>query len=661
MAFSYPEARKGLSEKIQHKKFRCLYCGLLGSGYATWILSLFTTTHPNRRLNQEREILALWLLAFISHPMVLKISHLGVMDTLFLPRLLCTTLLGSALALSTATLNAIDLVEEFDGVALDTAVWESGGAKTASLTAGHLEINADGGDWANYNIRSEQRFFVPPAGETSIFEWVLAPGSITTDAGQSIRYQIGIVSNNETNTNPEHFPNSTGGLWIDLDNIQNSDTANVVGSTVTADDQKTANDNGVTTGISVPWNWQTENKTLRLELTSDTFKWMDGTTVLTEETLANVGIDNEFGNGFRVIALGMNFDTGRGTTAYESISVTNGSVPVGLLQSFSSTRPSVFSGQKIELNWLMDADASASIDQEIGNVDGQTAAGTGSISFISPPDITEPTTVTYTITVTKAGEEDSTRQVSVDIVPTPELSLDDISDDFSTNTIDPATWIVAGPIANTVANSVVTWDTAGGGNWSHGELDSQKVFPIPPPGEASTITWNLGPAVVSANSVNNELRGNRPVMGIISAFESETYTLQHYQNTTGGLWMDIANMSNADKTSASGEFHQADDTKIKNQNASTLAGFTISDWNWETEDREFSLVLSNTGYTWMDGTTELATGTYTDAGLDTGPGGEFSKGFRIMFAAVKYEDGSGTMSLNSVNFDNNGIAPPSPL
>lgn len=66
MAFSYPEARKGLSEKIQHKKFRCLYCGLLGSGYATWILSLFTTTHPNRRLNQEREILALWLLAFIS-------------------------------------------------------------------------------------------------------------------------------------------------------------------------------------------------------------------------------------------------------------------------------------------------------------------------------------------------------------------------------------------------------------------------------------------------------------------------------------------------------------------------------------------------------------------------------------------------------------------
>ena len=488
--------------------------------------------------------------------------------------------MSGALAFSLSAASAIDILEDFDGAELDAAVWEVDRNKTGSLIGGHLEIEDDGPNWGRYAIKSEQRLFVPEAGETTVFEWTLAPSSITTDAGQSIRFQIGIVSNNETSPNPEHWPNTSGGLWIDLDNIQNTDTANTSGTVVYANDTKQANSTGTQSAVFVPWNWQTENKTLRLELTNESYKWLDGGTVLWEDTLANAGINNEFGNG-----------------------------------SFSTIAP----------------------------------------------EITEPTSIEYMITVTKEGEEDATRIVSVNVIASPELSLDGISDDFSSNSIDAETWAVTGAIPNTIDTGVVTWNTAGGQNWAHGELDTQKAFPIPPAGATSTITWNIGPATVSANSVNDELRGNRLVMGVVSALEHETFTLQHFQNTAGGLWMDIANMSNADTTSVSGEFHQADDTKPKDQNAPSLAGFTITDWNWETEDREFSIILTNTGYTWLDGTTELATATYAESGIDTGPGGEFSKGFRIMFAAVKYEDGSGTMKLNSINFENGGVAPPAPL
>lgn len=571
-------------------------------------------------------------------------------------RLFRSALFGSSLALSTSAVNAIDLVEEFDGAFLDTAVWEATGNKTASLTGGHLEIANDGGNWNRYSIRSKQRFFVPEVGQTSIFEWVLAPASITTDAGQSIRVQIGIVSDNDTDPNPEHYWTAAGGLWLDLDNIQSTDTTTASGNTVYADDTKAGGSNGnYLNGITIPWNWQTENTTLRLELTSDSYKWFNGATLLSEQTLADAGIDAEFGNGFSVIALGMNFNTGRGTTAYESITVTNGQGPSALLQSFGSSPSKVFSGQNYTLSWQMDAEASGSIDQGIGNV----VNGAGSLDFIAP-DVDFLTPITYTFTATKAGQDPVTRQVTVNVTPAPELCLVNLSDDFSSNFIDTETWIERGPIANTVNAGVVTWNTAGGGDWAHGELDTQKVFPIPSAGATTTITWNLGKATVSANSVNDAQRGNRPVLGIVSAFETETYTLQHYQNTSGGLWMDMANMSNANTSGVGGQFHYANDTKPKDQNAPVLGGFSITDWNWQTEDREFSLVLSDTGYTWMDGTTELATGTYADAGLDVTPGGEFSKGFRVIYVSAKYQDGSGSLSLNSINIENGGFVPSGP-
>lgn len=564
----------------------------------------------------------------------------------------------SALALlSIGSIQAIDFIEEFDGIEIDPAVWEVDRNKLGSLVGGHLEIDDDGGNWARYAIKSEQRFFVPEAGQTSVFEWELAPGSITTDAGQSIRIQIGIVSSNEPNPNPEHWPNTTGGLWIDLDNIQNFDTANVYGSTVFADDTKTSGSNGTASAISVPWNWQTENKILRLELTNDSYKWLDGATILYEDTLANAGIDNEFGNGFRVIALGMNFDTGRGTTAFERIEVTNGQGPQGLLQSFASALPTVFGGQKIDLTWTIDAAASATIDQGVGNVDAQTTAGTGNTTVIAP-DVTEATSLIYTITVSKAGEPDDTQELVINVVPPSELCLDNFSEDFSSGFIDETRWNKRGNDTSSVTDDVVTWDNTNIGNWAHGEIDTQKVFPIPPAGSPTTITWSLGKASATTDDPNDATRALRPVMGVVSAFANNSWTLQHWQNTEGGLWLDINVMSTADTSSVAGGIHYADDTKTVNTNAATVSNFSVSGWDWPTDDQEFSLVMTDTSYTWFAGENELGGGLYVDAGLDTGPGGEFSKGFRVMFAAVNYDNGRGTISLNSIDVQNGGVAGP---
>ena len=557
-----------------------------------------------------------------------------------------------------ASSQAIDLLEEFDGTEIDPAVWEIDRNKAGSLVGGHLEIDDDGGNWARYAIKSEQRFFVPEPGQTSIFEWELAPGTITTDIGQSIRMQIGIVSNNEPIANPEHFPNSTGGIWIDLDNIQSFDTTTASGNIIFADDTKASASNGNTLSpVTLPWNWQTENKILRLELTDTDYSWYDGTTLLGSSSLAASGIDNEFGNGFRVIALGMNFDAGRGTTAFERIEVTNGQGPSGLLQSFASNLSTAFAGQKFDLSWFMDADSSATIDQGIGNVDAQTTAGTGSTTLIAP-DVTEASSITYTITVSKAGEADNTREVTVNIVPTSELCLVDFSDDFSGGFIDELVWAKRGIDTSSVNNDIVTWDNTNLGDWQHGEIDTQKVFPIPPAGSTSTITWNLGQASESMADGDDAARALRPVMGIVSAFANNSWTLQHWQNTEGGLWLDINFMSSADTMGVGGGIHFADDNKTENTNAPVLSDVFVSGWDWQNNDQEFSLVLTDTSYTWFAGEIELGGGLYTDAGIDTEPGGEFSKGFRVMFSAVNYSSGRGTISLNSIEVENGGAPGP---
>lgn len=212
----------------------------------------------------------------------------------------------------------------------------------------------------------------------------------------------------------------------------------------------------------------------------------------------------------------------------------------------------------------------------------------------------------------------------------------------------------------TIDNGTVTWDNANNGDWSHGEIDTQKVFPIPPAGSSTIITWNLGSASVTTADTEDDSTANRPMMGVVSAFETDTWSLQHYQNTTGGIWADITNMSGTDTTGVTGNIHYGDDTKVKDTNATTFGGFGVTDWNWETDSQDFSLEMTNTGFTWFAGDTELGSGSYADAGLDAEPGGEFSKGFRVIFVAAAYRAGLGTISLNSVDIQNGAAGPTGP-
>ena len=140
------------------------------------------------------------------------------------------------------------------------------------------------------------------------------------------------------------------------------------------------------------------------------------------------------------------------------------------------------------------------------------------------------------------------------------------------------------------------------------------------------------------------------------AFERETYTLQHWQNTAGGIWMDVTTMSDENTSGVGGEFLTSNDQKTFASNGDQIGNFQITDWNWETETREFSLTLTDLDFTWFDGETQLFTGTYADAGLDH----EFVNGFRILASFINYDTGSGLASLDSITVKN-GAAIGKPL
>ncbi len=102
-------------------------------------------------------------------------------------------------------------------------------------------------------------------------------------------------------------------------------------------------------------------------------------------------------------------------------------------------------------------------------------------------------------------------------------------DDAQLNT---AEWEHRGDKTYTMSDSRINW-AANGSNWSHGEVDTVKVFPVPPAGRLTTIRWTLGKADVTVPGPGgNSLR---PVLGICSAFETNTWTRQHWQNTLGFL------------------------------------------------------------------------------------------------------------------------------
>ncbi|MGJ8695804.1 MAG: hypothetical protein ACSHYF_05760 [Verrucomicrobiaceae bacterium] len=557
--------------------------------------------------------------------------------------------------LTISSVYAIDIVDEFDGSELDTAVWESAGPKTASVTGGRLLMNDDGGDWGRYDIKSQQRFFLPEPGQTTTVEWVIGTSTVTNDIGQSIRYQIGLDSNNEPDDNPEHYWNSTGGIWIDLDVINPADTANVSGSARYADDTKNAGGEAFNLGgVDIAWNWLTESRTLRLEFTDTQYTWYDGTTELYTHTWADAGIDAEFQNGFRIIAMGMNFNNGSGTMSFEKISVTNGQGPSGLITGFSAAKNPVRAGEKFDLEWIVDSGATAvSIDQEIGDVTAQTTAGTGSVT-VTAPEVEATTQVIYTITVSKTGEADNVRQLVVNVQPAPPLSEANFFDDFDTDFLNEENWRHIGNKTYSIADSLVTWGNDGG-DWGHGEVVTKNVFPIPPAGSPTTITWNLGPADIEVE--NDADTALRPMMGIASAFEQQTYSLQAWQNTTGGIWLDVATMGASRLDGVSAIAYHANDSKAADTNPIDAVNVDISDWDWKNDNQEFSLVLTNLGYTWYAGENQLHSATYAEAGLDD----EFSKGFYVLFSAINWSIGRGPVSLDSLNISNGGSPSSGPV
>ena len=467
--------------------------------------------------------------------------------------------------------------------------------------------------------------------------------------GQSVRYQIGLHSANETSERREHWHNTTGGIWIDLDVITPNDTANANGQILYADDTKAASSaaNNLA-GASVPWNWGIDNKVIRLEFTDTEYTWYDGATALATQTWADANIDTEFENGYRVLALGMNFSGGRTTVSFEKISITNAAEPPAILTSFGSTKLTATAGEKFELNWVIADGSTASIDQGIGNVDAHTNLGIGSLEQ-EAPEVAIPTDVTYTLTVTNGGET-ATRSISISVQPPPELCLEHINEEFDGNFLDENLWQHIGNKTHTVSDGKVNW-SADGGDWGHGEVASVKAFPIPDTGKSTTITWTLGPNDVTTSSGDGTAL--RPMLGIASAFEKNNYSKQHWQNTTGGIWLDLNNMGDPRTDGVSGAVHVGNDTKPENSNAPDVGGVDISAWNWKTENHAISLVLTDTGFTWLDGETELMSGTYAENGLDD----EFSKGFLVLMSAINHSNGRGPMSLESIVIDNAGADP----
>jgi hypothetical protein len=551
-------------------------------------------------------------------------------------------------------LLAIDIIDEFDSSTIDPLIWESTGSKTSSVSGGKLIWADNGGDWGAGNITSQQRLFLPPAGQTTIIEWTLGPASITTvnpiDNGKSVRYQIGIHSANEIARVKEHWLNTTGGIWLDLDNITPNDTATASGFCVYSDNTKTSASAGQTLATpTLSWNWQSESKTIRLELTNTEYSWYDGTTLFATQLLSDANIDTEFGNGYRVLAIGMNFNGSRSTTTIEKISILNATGPSALVTSFGTTKLSVTSGQKFNLNWLVAQNANVSIDQGIGNIDAQTTLGAGTLEIIAPP-VEFTTTIEYNLMVTDQ-EETAIRSINVTVNPAPELTLENFFEDFDSPFLDNQTWEYLGDQSYSISNSFLTW-AADGSTWSHGEVASVKAYPVPTPGRPTTITWTYGPSNVTVDNVNGT--AIRPLMGIFSAFEVHPWSRQHWQNTTGGLWLDLSNMGNTRPDGASGSVFAANDIKPFETDGTNVTGVDIPGWNWQNENHTFSLVLTNTGFTWYDGEVELATGLYADYGLDD----EFSAGFKIMAMSGNSNEGRGTMSIDSITVENGAAAGP---
>ena len=116
-------------------------------------------------------------------------------------------------------------------------------------------------------------------------------------------------------------------------------------------------------------------------------------------------------------------------------------------------------------------------------------------------------------------------------------------------------------------------------------------------------------------------------------------------------------MGNTRIDGASGALIAANDTKPFESGGTNVTNIDIPDWNWQTESHTFTLQLTDTGFTWFNGETELGGGLYADYGLDD----EFSAGFKIMAMSGNSNQGRGTMSIDTISVENGAAAGPAEI
>lgn len=587
----------------------------------------------------------------------------------------------TAVALAFATLapfaSAVDVIDEFDGAFLDDTKWFAQGEKSATIADGRLNWSTSTGNWGDGEIESIQTFVLPPDGETTTITWELAPVTITTDnpnnADATGRYQIGIFSNNEpanfdefgdpaaTIVRREHWPNEEGGVWYDITNIANANPTTASGGLFDANRSKVAS-SGATQQVWATisdWDWATESRVVRLEITNLGYVWYDGDIELGSNDWINAGnltekpegITNEFDAGFRVMALVMNFDAGRAHGGLERLAIENAFVPSPTLSDFRAERTSVVAGQVNTLSWSVAPGSTVSIQPDIGDVTAQTIDGKGSITLIPvEDDVPSTTDLTYTVTVVN-GAETLTRDVTVSVEPRPRLRTTDFIDEFDDGTVNPNVWESRGGKPFVVENDYYTRNV-GGGSWGRHEINTIESFPLPPAGNSTIIKWNLGPSTVTTVSDDGEGRSVRHQIGIISYHERAGGSRETWNNTTGGIYLDLF-FNDQNTTGITGGILWNDDQKPNANQYPWRGGVTVSDWNWLTDDHEFSLEVTAFGYTWRHGTEEIYTGTWNEDNLDN----EWVNGFRVFACGMNYSTGDGTSSVQAISVDNGGEVP----
>ena len=546
---------------------------------------------------------------------------------------------GAAGLMGVAVTSMAEVLDDFNGSAINEATWEILGDKTYTVAGGRLTWNADSGNWGKGEIASQRAYFLPPAGETSTVSWVIGPASISS--GTTARVQIGLVSDNETAATREHWANSTGGIWLDINGIQAADTTQAGVNTHAANDTKAYGGDAsyIADVYNAPWNWQTETTTFRVDLTSTTFTWYHNGDLMGTYAWADWGIDTEFANGFHVWIMSCNVDTARHVASLDRIEFDNPVTGAGLITSFRAEPANVVGGAPALLVFEVDPAAAVDIQPDIGAV--AHTNGIGQVE-LSTPVVDATTTLVYTLTAT-VGAEQETRETSVTLFPVPTLPLAEFDEEFEGSALNTALWDTLGDKTLIVTNGLLSIQD-NGGNWGHGQVASVATYRIPMVGEYTEITFFLGPASITTD-LGAALQSIRYQVGIVSGDQSAGWSYEHYQNDTGGTWLDLTEIMSGTTNSISGQIYYANDTKAAGSNATGLQGVFLDNWDWQNVGRAITLWLTDTGFTWMDGTTVLAAMSWDDAGLDT----EFLSGYRIMAAGMNYDAGRGFLSYESIH------------